>query len=131
MNKMIRNSGIMLVAIIIFILLFFIFNNKIDKNSKKTETNKIENEENLDSQKEYSKLIQVNGKLYSNSGEESTVTGRCGNIDGKINSNVNIDEIPVQDNQSNFDGEYEYQYGAENTIEVKINGKWFVFREVY
>ena len=54
-----------------------------------------------------------------------------GNIDGKINSNVNIDEIPVQDNQSNFDGEYEYQYGAENTIEVKINGKWFVFREVY
>ena len=77
---------------------------------------------------EQTKMIQVNGKLYINNGEESTVTARCGNMDGQITTNVEQDEIPTIDNQSNFTGYYEYQYGAENTIEVKVDDKWFVFR---
>lgn len=85
-------------------------------------------EEELRKNEEYTKMIQVNGKLYINNGEESTVTGRCGNMDGQITTNVKQDEVPTQDNQSNFSGYPEYQYGAENTIEVKINDKWFVFR---
>lgn len=67
------------------------------------------------------KIIKVKGKLYVNNGEESTITGRCGNMDGQINSNVTQDEIPTQDDQANFKGIYEYQYGADDTIEVKIN----------
>lgn len=85
-------------------------------------------EEELRKNEECTKMIQVNGKLYINNGEESTVTGRCGNMDGQITTNVKQDEVPTQDNQSNFSGYPEYQYGAENTIEVKINDKWFVFR---
>lgn len=85
-------------------------------------------EEELRKNEEYTKMIQVNGKLYINNGEESTVTGRCGNMDGQITTNVKQDEVPTQDNQSNFSGYPEYQYGAENTIEVKINDKWLVFR---
>ena len=75
------------------------------------------------------KIIKVKGKLYVNNGEESTITGRCGNMDGQINSNVTQDEIPTQDDQANFKGIYEYQYGADDTIEVKINEKWYVFRQ--
>ena len=85
-------------------------------------------EEELRKNEEYTKMIQVNGKLYINNGEESTVTARCGNMDGQITTNVKQDEVPTQDNQSNFSGYPEYQYGAENTIEVKINDKWLVFR---
>ena len=73
-------------------------------------------------------MIQVNGKLYMNNGEESTITARCGNMDGKITSNVSWAETPTQDNQSNFSGYYEYQMGPDNTIEVNIDGKFFVFR---
>lgn len=74
------------------------------------------------------RMIMVNGKLYYDIGKESTAKVRCGNMDGKITTNVSQNEMPTKDNQSNFKGYPEYQYGAENTIEVKIDNKWFVFK---
>lgn len=73
------------------------------------------------------RIIMVNGKLYYDTGKESTFEVRCGTMDGKITSNVNSNEIPTENNQSNFDGNYGYQYGTENTIEVNINDKWYIF----
>lgn len=78
-------------------------------------------------EKEPDRIIMVNGKLYYDTGKESTIDLRCGTMDGKINSHVEKTKIPTIDNQSNFNGEYGYQYGMENTIEVFIDDKWYVF----
>lgn len=73
------------------------------------------------------RIVMVNGKLYYDTGKESMVDGRCGNMDGQIVSNIHFNKIPTENNQSNFEGNYGYQYGAENTIEIKIDNKWYVF----
>lgn len=72
-------------------------------------------------------MVRVNGKLYYDTGRESTVNGRCGNMDGEITSTVDGTEIPTEDNQSNFGNGFGYQYGADDTIEIYMNEKWFVF----
>lgn len=33
----------------------------------------------------------------------------------------------TEDNQSNFGSGFDYQYGADDTIEIYMNEKWFVF----
>ena len=43
----------------------------------------------------------VDGKLYYDTGKESTISGRCGVMDGEITSTVDGSEIPTKDNQSN------------------------------
>ena len=72
-------------------------------------------------------MVRVNGKLYYDTGKESTVDTRCGNMDGEITSTVDGSEIPTEDNQSNFGSGFGYQYGADDTIEIYMNEKWFVF----
>ena len=42
---------------------------------------------------------------------------------------VDGSEIPTKDNQSNFGTGFEYQYGADNTIEIFMNEKWIVFEQ--
>lgn len=61
-------------------------------------------------------------------GRESSIVARCGMMDGEITASVTASEIPVMDDQSNFGTWYGYQNGAgEGTIELYINGKWWVF----
>lgn len=72
-------------------------------------------------------MVRVNGKLYYDTGKESTVNGRCGNMDGEITSTVDGTEIPMEDNQSNFGSGFGYQYGANDAIEIYMNEKWFIF----
>ncbi len=72
-------------------------------------------------------MVRVDGKLYYDTGKESTVDWRCGNMDGEITSTVDGTEIPTEDNQSNFGSGFGYQYGADDTIEIYMNEKWFVF----
>lgn len=74
-------------------------------------------------------MVMVGGKLYYDTGKESTINGRCGVMDGKITSTVDGSEIPTKDNQSNFGTGFEYQYGADNTIEIFMNEKWIVFEQ--
>lgn len=72
-------------------------------------------------------MVRVNGKLYYDTGKESTAGGRCGMMDGEITSAVDGSEIPMEDNQSNFGSGFGYQYGANGTIEIYMNEKWFAF----
>lgn len=80
----------------------------------------------IEGNKSNKKIIMIDGKLYYETDKEST-TIRCGNMDGKITSNVASNKIPTIDNQSNFDGNFGYQYGKENTVEVNMNNKWIIF----
>lgn len=73
-------------------------------------------------------MVMVNGKLYYDTGREST-EARCGNMDGKIDSSVEGWETPTEDNQSNFGTGYGYQYGQGNTIEIYMNEHWWVFEQ--
>ena len=72
-------------------------------------------------------MVFIDGQLYCDIGEESTITARCGMMDGEITSTVKQSEEPTQDNQSNFGTGYVYQYGPNGTIEILINDKWWVF----
>ena len=72
-------------------------------------------------------MVMVNGKLYYDTGKESTIEGRCGTMDGEITSSVDSTEIPTEDNQSNFGTGFGYQYTGENTIEIYLNNKWIIF----
>lgn len=86
--------------------------------------NNVSNSQEI--KEELKRIAMVNGKLYYDTEKESNEF-RCGMIDGKITSNIKSTEIPTIDNQSNFEGEYGYQYGRENTIEICIDGKWKIF----
>lgn len=73
-------------------------------------------------------MVMVDGILYLDTGHESTVEARCGTMDGEISSQVSQNQKPTVDNQSNFGTGFGYQYGVtQGTIEVCMNGKWWVF----
>ena len=73
-------------------------------------------------------MVMVDGVLYLDTGKESTVMARCSMMDGEITSQVDGSQQPTIDDQSNFGTGYGYQYGAmEGTIEIHMNGKWWIF----
>lgn len=72
-------------------------------------------------------MVMVNGMLYYDTGKESTKEPRCGMIDEKITSSVDGTETPTKDDQSNFGMGFEYQYGADDTLEIFMNDKWIIF----
>ena len=72
------------------------------------------------------KAIMIRGELYYNTEEEITFA-RCGVMDGKVESTVGEDQLPTQDNQSNFGKGYEYQYTSERSVDVIMDNKWIRF----
>ena len=54
-------------------------------------------------------LVMVNEELYYNTEKENTMPMKCGTMDGEILSMVNQNEIPKENNQSNFGKGYGYQ----------------------
>ena len=72
-------------------------------------------------------MVMVDDKLYFDTGKENRETRRCGTPDGEITTTVDVTEIPTENNQSNFGAGFDYQYGAEDTIESCMDGKWMIF----
>ena len=73
-------------------------------------------------------MVMVDGKIYLDTGKESSVEARCGMMDGEITSSVDGTQKPTQDGESNFGTGYGYQYGSqEGTIEIYMNEEWRVF----
>ena len=73
-------------------------------------------------------MVMVDGVLYADTGRPSSVTARCGTMDGEITSTVEAGQVPSRDDQSNFGTGYGYQLGfEEGTIEVCIGQDWVVF----
>ncbi len=110
----------------------FIGCSKTDDNSAKLNTEEKNKyfDENFN-KKNIEQLVMVNGELYYNTEKESTMTVKCGIMDGKITSMVNQDEIPKENNQSNFGKEYGYKIGVQDgQIELNIDNKWIVFEKL-
>ena len=74
-------------------------------------------------------MVRIDGVLYQTTGQESTITGRCGNMDGEITAAVDHTQRPAEDNTSNFGTGYGYQF-CNGHVELKIDGKWIVFDPV-
>ena len=79
-------------------------------------------------------LVKVDGVVYRSTGQESTVTGRCGVMDGEITSSVARGHTPVQDDESNFGTGWSYQFG-DGVIEIFLpdetdDYRWMVFEPV-
>ena len=73
-------------------------------------------------------MVMVDGRLYLDTGMESSVEARCGVMDGEITSSVDGTKKPTKDGESNFGTGYGYQYGPqEGTVEIFMNEKWWVF----
>lgn len=73
-------------------------------------------------------MVMVDGKIYLDTGKESSVEARCGMMDGEITSSVDGTQKPTQNGESNFGTGYGYQYGSqEGTIEIYMNEEWRVF----
>lgn len=77
---------------------------------------------------DYPPAVMVDGELYFDTGHVSK-EARCGMLDGQISSAVDAAQLPTQDDQSNFGSGYGYQYGREGTIEVNLNGNWYIFEK--
>lgn len=73
-------------------------------------------------------MVMIDDTLYLDTGRESTLTARCGMMDGEITSAVEPSEEPSENGQSNFGDGYGWQYGEGDTIEILINDKWMVFK---
>lgn len=90
-----------------------------------SDLNADENNENESA--ELGRIVMVDRTLYYDTGEKSTAL-RCGMMDGKITSNVANDKIPTEDNESNFEGEYAYQWWGYGEIQILIDDEWCVFK---
>ena len=119
--------GILLVIAIIGGVYYKFITNTVNTNSPNNMNSITNAKTNEEAATE--RIVMVNGKLYYDTGKESTIDARCGNSDGRITSNIEANKIPVQNDQANFEGNYEYQYGSSNIIELKIDNKWYVFKE--
>lgn len=100
----------------------------VEQNDGVSDQEEKENSEKPDNEKEeFVLMAKVNDKLYVDTGEISSVTGRCGVMDFTFDSSVERGE-PSENNQTNFGTGYEGQIGTrENRIEIYLNDEWHVF----
>ncbi len=71
----------------------------------------------------YPAMVMINGELYHDSGDITFPDSA--REDGKIISSG--DEVPTDNDQSNFGTGYSYQYGEDNTIIVQLDDGWHIF----
>lgn len=117
-----------IITIVCFSIIFSkIYDNKIQSNIEENNESysKNLNKENL------KQLVMVNGEVYYNTEKEITTSMKCGTMDGEVVSMVKEDEIPKENNQSNFGKGYGYQIGIQDgQIVLNINSKWIVFEKL-
>ena len=92
MNKTIKIIiTIWTLVVIVLAAVVYVANNK----EVNTGSNVEEKKEGKVEQKELGRIVMVDGKLYYDTGKESTVGLRCGTMDGKITSNIEDTKIPT------------------------------------
>lgn len=68
---------------------------------------------------DHQRTIKVNGELYYETEfHPGDSWNSCGTASGKIKSHVSESEIPQNDDEANFEGDYEYQIMNENVIKI-------------
>lgn len=73
------------------------------------------------------RAVRIDGVLYYDTGTVSDSKARCGTPDGVITDTTAADALPTEDGQSNFGTGYGYQFAADGTVEVEIDGEYVIF----
>ena len=73
------------------------------------------------------RAVCIDGVLYYDTGTVSDMEYRCGTPDGVITDTTDADALPTEDGQSNFGTGYGYQFAADGTVEVEIDGEYVIF----
>lgn len=79
--------------------------------------------------KTYPPMVKVDGTTYTDTGYENAMV-TCGTADGEIKTTVDGKSMPEKDDESNFDTGYGYQVWENGYINVEIEGRWILFRDV-
>lgn len=77
----------------------------------------------------YPKAVKVSGTIYEDTGFENAMV-TCGTMDGEIKTTVSEKEMPANDDESNFGTGYGYQVWEEGYINVQIDNKWILFKDI-
>lgn len=77
----------------------------------------------------YPKAVKVSGTIYEDTGFENAMVA-CGTMDGEIKTTVSEKEMPVNDDESNFGTGYGYQVWEEGYINVQIDNKQILFKDI-
>ena len=73
------------------------------------------------------RAVRIDGILYYDTGTVSDAATRRAILDGVITDTTDADALPTEDGQSNFGTGYGYQFAADGTVEVEINGEYVIF----
>lgn len=124
MNK----KRIIILLVVIVIITLAIISKNVFKSSNETTLPTDKTTSNTETPTTDKRLVMIEGKLYYDSGKLSELGFRCGVMDGKITSHTKENLIPTENNQSNFEGDYEYQRSLFGTIDIVIDKKWIAFK---
>ncbi len=123
-----NRKKIIILLVVIVILTLAITSKNVFKNSNETTSKEHKTASNIETSTTDKKLVMIDNKLYYDTGKVSEAGPRCGVMDGRITSHTEENLIPTENNQSNFEGDYEYQYGLYGTIDFAIDNKWITFK---
>ena len=73
------------------------------------------------------RAVRIDGVLYYDTGTVSDAETRRAILDGVITDTTDADALPTEDGQSNFGTGYGYQFAADGTVEVEIDGEYVIF----
>lgn len=73
------------------------------------------------------RAVCIDGVLYYDTGTISDAETRRAILDGVITTATDADALPTEDGQSNFGTGYGYQFTADGTVEVEIDGEYVIF----
>ena len=73
------------------------------------------------------RAVRIDGILYYDTGAVSDSKARRAILDGVISGTTAADALPTEDGQSNFGTGYGYQFAADGTVEVEIDGEYVIF----
>lgn len=79
--------------------------------------------------KTYPPMVKVDGTTYTDTGYENAMV-TCGTADGEIKTSVDGKSMPENNDESNFGTGYGYQVWENGYINVEIEGRWILFRDV-
>ena len=74
-------------------------------------------------------MVKVKGIIYKNTGYQNGMV-TCGTADGEIKTSVESTKEPSNDDESNFGKGYEYQSWEDGYINVEIDNKWMLFKDL-
>lgn len=80
-------------------------------------------------EKAYPKAVKVSGAIYEDTGYINSMA-TCGTADGEIKTSISEKEMPILDDESNFGTGYGYQVWEDGYINVHIDNKWILFKDI-